>query len=400
MKAKVLLAVILALSALYSIGVGLTLADSDRTLADPAEWGKKYPIQYGSYLENYKEVAQPFGGSVERSRLEEHPSAYEFYKGLGFAIEFNASRGHVYALEDVKHVARPKAAAICLTCKTSALPYLVEEYGVEGFYRADFKKTAEEAAYPISCANCHNPDDMTRRINNPALKAALAQDGKDLEELSQEDMRMLACAQCHVEYYFTYSELILTLPWANGTEPHAIEAYYDSIGFSDWKHPDSGVGLLKVQHPEYETYKDSIHSMMGLTCADCHMPPAEKGGIQYTSHWWTSPLNHIEQSPCIMCHGGTAAELRERVLGLQEVTSKRIDVVGEALADLHKKLASKKAALAGETYITVASLIRKAQFRLDWVFSENSTGFHNNAMLMGLLDEAEAQIAEARKLLE
>lgn len=400
MKAKVLLSVIMILSAVYAIGVGLTLANSDRTLANPAEWGKKYVLQYESYLENYKEIAQPYGGSVERSRLEDHPSALEFYKGLSFAIEFNASRGHVYALEDVKNVARPKAAAICLTCKTSALPYLVEEYGAEGFYKADFAKTAEEAAYPISCANCHNPEDMTRRITNPALKVALSESGKNLEETTQEEMRMLACAQCHVEYYFTYSDLVLTLPWVNGTEPQAIESYYDSIGFSDWKHPDSGVGLLKVQHPEYETYKDSIHSMMGLTCADCHMPPAEKGGMLYTSHWWTSPLNHIEQSPCIMCHGGTAAELRERVLGLQEEASKRIDVIGEAVADLHKKLGAKKDAMVKEDYVAVAGLIRKAQFRLDWVYSENSTGFHNNAMLMGLLDEAELQIAEAWELLE
>lgn len=400
MKAKALLASILIVSAAYALLVGMTLANSGKNMADPAEWGKKYSLQYESYLENYKQIAQPYGGSVERSKLEDHPSSTEFYKGFGFAIEFNASRGHVYALEDVKQVARPKAAAICLTCKTSALPYLVEKYGEEGFYRADFLKTADEAAYPISCANCHNPGDMARTITNPALKRALIATGKDIESIPQDEMRMLACAQCHVEYYFSYSDFILTFPWSNGMEPQAIEAYYDNLGFSDWKHPDSGVGLLKVQHPEYETYRDSIHSMMGLTCADCHMPPAEKDGKAYTSHWWTSPLNHIEQSPCTMCHDGTAAEIKERVVSLQKHASDRIDIVGTAVADLHKKLASKKAAMDKSTYDTVAANIRKAQFRLDWVFSENSMGFHNNAMLMGLLDEAEGQIAEARKLLE
>ena len=58
-----------------------------------------------------------------------------------------------------------------------------------------------------TCADCHNPDDMSLRLTRPALVNALVARGYDKDtkqgvKASRQEMRTLVCAQCHVEYYF------------------------------------------------------------------------------------------------------------------------------------------------------------------------------------------------------
>lgn len=370
-----------------------------KDMADPASWKDAYPLQYASYEKNSLEIPQPYGGSVPKSRFEAYPEAQVFYAGVGFAKEYNAARGHVYSLKDVKEISRPKSSAVCLSCKTSDLPRLQKEYGEEGFYKASFDEVAAKTKYPISCANCHDPAGMDRIIVNPALKAGLASMGVDTASLSADDMKMLSCAQCHVEYYFKKDEgNKLTFPWFDGLDPRSIEAYYENIGFTDWVHEISGIPLLKVQHPEFETFSGSLHNQMGLACADCHMPSMEEAGKTYPSHWWTSPLNHIEAS-CLGCHGETAEELKDRLLTLQAHTAARLSTIGKALASFHEEVGKKKAAISASDFDTISKLVRSAQFRFDFVFSENSTGYHNNALAMGLLDDAEASLSRAKAVL-
>ena len=98
-----------------------------------------------------------------------------------------------------------------------------------------------------------------------------------------------------------------------------------------------------------------------------------------------------------MCHDGTAEELKQRVLGLQQDAAAKIGSLGEELEALHVLVGSRRASLTAERFGIVAELVRKAQFRLDWVYSENSTGFHNNSMLMSLLEEAGSLEASARQ---
>ena len=43
---------------------------------------------------------------------------------------------------------------------------------------------------------------MKLRITRPALREAFARQGKDIEQVSHQEMRTLVCTQCHVEYYF------------------------------------------------------------------------------------------------------------------------------------------------------------------------------------------------------
>ena len=96
-------------------------------------------------------------------------------------------------------------------------------------------------------------------------------------------MRTLACAQCHVEYYFTPEGKYLTFPWHNGTTMEGAEQYYDEIGFADYTHALSKAPIIKAQHPDYEIFSTGIHAQRGVSCADCHMPFMREDGRKYTS---------------------------------------------------------------------------------------------------------------------
>ena len=55
-----------------------------------------------------------------------------------------------------------------------------------------------------------------------------------------QEMRSMACGQCHVEYYFKGEGKLLTYPWHNGLKVEQIEKYYDDEGSKDWTHAVSG----------------------------------------------------------------------------------------------------------------------------------------------------------------
>lgn len=59
----------------------------------------------------------------------------------------------------------------------------------------------------VTCADCHNPNDMSLRLTRPAAINALVSRGYEKDPVqgvkaTREEMRTLVCSQCHVEYYF------------------------------------------------------------------------------------------------------------------------------------------------------------------------------------------------------
>lgn len=59
----------------------------------------------------------------------------------------------------------------------------------------------------VTCADCHNPNDMSLRLTRPAAINALVARGYEKDPVqgvkaTREEMRTLVCSQCHVEYYF------------------------------------------------------------------------------------------------------------------------------------------------------------------------------------------------------
>src|SRR5438034_6715651 len=112
-----------------------------------------------------------------------------------------------------------------------------------------------------------------------------------------------------------------------------MEAYYDDIGFADWKHAITGAGILKAQHPEFETWSQGIHARSGVSCGDCHMPYKREGAIKISDHHVRSPLLNIALA-CQTCHRYLEQELRARVDIIQERTKKLLTTTEGALKGL------------------------------------------------------------------
>ena len=246
----------------------------------------------------------------------------------------------------------------------------------------NFEELDKSKMETISCYDCHRNEPgvitITREHLNTALKGI---DG----EFKDGD---LVCAQCHVEYYLDPETKEVIMPFVNGLTPQEMLAYYDEAGYSDWIHPSSGAELLKVQHPEWETYQGSIHNNMGVSCITCHMPDMEgKDGEMLPAHQLTSPLKTIEAS-CLACHkDDTAESLTKRVEALQGAVEEKMNENALLIVDLIDALKNAEDNGKSEVQIVEArKLHREAQWYWDFVFVENSEGFHNNAKSNEMLD--------------
>lgn len=382
---------LLLISALLT-GTGCTAKTEYLSAKD---WESKHPDIHASYLENKEMEATTYGGSIQVDYLEKYPYLKTLYEGYGFSIEYLRARGHVYALEDVMGTERPKPGASCLSCKTSDFLKHLEENGVKG-NAMKFEDVAKAEMETISCYDCHKNEPGTLHVTREHLNVALKGINKEFKPAE------LACAQCHVEYYLEPENKAVVMPSVNGQTPEAMLTYYDQAKYSDWVHPRSGTPLVKVQHPEWETFQDSLHDKMGLSCTDCHMPDAKKAdGSVFPSHHWTSPLKTIEAS-CLPCHkDDTADSLKQKVETLQGGVETQMNATAERIVILINELdAATKAGKPEATLTQAREKHRQAQWYWDFVFVENSEGFHNNALSKRLLDQAATVTEEALALLK
>jgi len=148
-------------------------------------------------------------------------------------------------------------------------------------------------------------------------------------------------------------------------------------GFKDWTHKETGTAMIKIQHPEFEMYSSSIHARSGVACADCHMPYVRDGAVKVSDHWVRSPLTNINQA-CQTCHKQDEQELKGRVTLIQNRTAELTRQTETTLLAAMDAINAAKAAGASDDQLKDAlQLIRRGQIRWDFVFSENSTGFHS-----------------------
>jgi nitrite reductase (cytochrome c-552) len=250
--------------------------------------------------------------------------------------------------------------------------------------------------HPLACVDCHEPRTMTLRVTRPGflagIKALKAKQGvADYDpnrDATRQEMRAYVCGQCHVEYYFKGADKTVTYPWANGLKVEEIEAYYDKEGFTDWTHAETGAGMLKAQHPEFEVWNQGIHARAGVACADCHMPYQRIGALKVSDHWVRSPLLNINRA-CQPCHAVPEKELESRVVMIQDRHNELLQRAAKATTDLMDALVAARKAGAAEADVKAAqALHRKAQWRLDFVAAENSMGFHAPQELARILGEA------------
>ena len=387
---------------------------------DPAIWGKDFPMQYDDYRRTFDQVRTRYGGSeamprtpthadprsvVAQSRLEEDPRLKTMWAGYAFAKDFREERGHAYMLDDQTYTERQQAAkqpGTCLNCHASIeVPFtklgdgdLMK--GFEKFNQLPFFEARKLVTHPIACIDCHDPKTMQLRVTRPgfvegmrALKASTGVQNYDVNrDATRQEMRSFVCGQCHVEYYFKGPEKRLVYPWANGLKVENILAYYDTVQFKDWSHAESGAPVLKAQHPEFEMWNQGIHARSGVACADCHMPYKRVGALKISDHHVRSPLLNINNA-CQTCHKWPESELKDRVEAIQERTQNMRNLAMDALVELIGDLKAARAANAPEPQVTSAQdFQRKAQFYLDFVEAENSSGFHAPGEALRILGES------------
>jgi nitrite reductase (cytochrome c-552) len=375
---------------------------------DPAIWGKNFPLQYDDYKRTVDQVRTRFGGSeaeprtptkadprsvVSQSKIEEDPRLKVMWAGYAFAKDFREERGHAYMLDDQIFTERQQVAkqpGTCLQCHASLyVPYRKAGNGdlIKGFEKMNqmpYFEARKLVSHPVACIDCHDSSTMQLRVTRPgfiegihAFKASQGIQNYDVnKQATRQEMRAYVCGQCHVEYYFKGPEKRLVYPWAKGLKVDEIQAYYDEAQFKDWTHADTGAPVLKAQHPEFEMWNQGIHARSGVTCADCHMPYKREGALKISDHHVRSPLLNINGA-CQTCHKWPEEELKARVETIQQRTYKLRNVAMDALMDLIKDLKAAKAAAKTDAEMAPAQdFQRKAQFYLDFVEAENSTGFH------------------------
>lgn len=276
-----------------------------------------------------------------------------------------------------------------------------------GFDAKDVPKNhpAIGQAHPVSCVDCHDPNSMAIRVTRPGFVKgiqALAESKEPTphlpsieawrkgdrkkpydpnKEASRHEMRSYVCGQCHVEYYCA-NKMTLTFPWSNGLKAEQLEKHWDQqkfpdgSDFFDYKHKETGAKIYKVQHPEFELWSQGTHARAGVSCSDCHMPYERVGAKKVSSHNVESPMKNINHA-CQTCHKVSEGDLRGRVETIQDRTMKLMERAAKAMTDMLDSInKAKKAGATEEELKPIFALQRKAMWRLDYISSENSRGFH------------------------
>lgn len=387
---------------------------------DPEVWGKNFPLQHDLYRRTVDQVRTRFGGSeavprtptqvdprsvVAQSRLDEDPRLKTIWAGYAFAVDFREERGHAFMLEDQTFTERQqvvKQPGTCMNCHASmVVPYRTAGGGdfLKGFEAINalpYPEARKLAKHSVACIDCHDPATMQLRVTRPAFMAGIAAFKASQgvvsydvnRDATRQEMRAFVCGQCHVEYYFKGQEKRLVYPWSKGLKIEQIQAYYDEVGHQDWTHATSGAPALKAQHPEFEMWNQGIHARAGVACADCHMPYTRVGAFKISDHHVRSPLLDLNKA-CQTCHNVPENELKARAEAIQERTfalrNQAMDAVVALIGDLE---AARAAGLPEAALAPAQRLQRQAQFRLDFVEAENSTGFHAPGEAARILGES------------
>jgi nitrite reductase (cytochrome c-552) len=432
--------------------VRLVQVDEDTTDPGPwgVNWPRQYD-GYQRTVDS-TETEYGGSSAMPEQKLDAHPWLRRLFAGYAFSIDYRQARGHAYMLQDqeaTERVTKRSQPGACLHCHASVVPTWrrlgladgvgpagegdpfdwpavtrgFELLGAMSYSDAHAELvvtpdgTAGASAHPVSCVDCHDPQSMAPRVTRPGFMqgiAALAAGQAEVPHLpsiqrwregprdrpydpnvdaSRQELRSYVCGQCHVEYYCGPKETLF-FPWDQGLRAEQIEStlethrFPDGGEFYDWEHAETGAKVFKVQHPEFELWSQGIHARSGVSCADCHMPYEREGAMKISTHWVRSPLLNINAA-CQTCHKVPEEELRARVLTIQDRTVALRDRAAAAYVDmLDAILAAQAAGASPEQLAPLLLLQRRAQWRLDFITSENSHGFHADQEAARILAEA------------
>ncbi len=375
-------------------------------------WAKDYPRQYDSWKKTKK------NDKID-DMLEKKPQLAILWAGYGFAKDYNAPRGHFYALQSNINTLRTGAPVgpnsgpmptACWTCKSPDVARVIDEQGENEYFTGKWARLGDEIVNPIGCADCHDSQTANLAISRPYLKRALEASGKNLDDITHQEMRSLVCAQCHSEYYFKKTDYtdangkeqvakVVTFPWEEGLSAEDMEVYYNNYGFKDWTHKISKAPMLKAQHPGYEIFTTGIHAKRGVACADCHMPYVQEGAVKYSDHHIQSPLENIENT-CLTCHRESESEFKALVQTKLERKEQLMEIAMNNLGKAH--LEAGKAWESGATEADMApvlELIRSGQWLWDYSIASHGSFYHAPEETLRLLGVAIDKAKDARLLL-
>lgn len=373
-------------------------------------WEKYYPRQYSSWMKT-KESGEIL------DLLKEYPQLPILWAGYGFAKDYNAPRGHYYAVQSNTNTLRTGAPVddktgpmptACWTCKSPDVGRLIEEQGELEYFTGKWAKYGNEIKNSIGCATCHDNKTAELRVNVPHLNRGLVAAGlPTFEESTHQEKRSLVCATCHSEYYFKKEKWtdkegneklakVVTFPWANGFTAEGMEKYYDAVGHTDFKNKISKAPILKTQHPGYEMHLTGIHGQKGVACADCHMPYTQEGAVKYSDHQLQNPLNTMDRS-CMTCHRESEEKLKD-IVHQKYVRKTQLHIVAmDNLAKAHLETAKAMEVGATDEELKAARQdIRTGQWKWDYAVASHGAFFHAPEEVLRNLSLANEYAMQAR----
>lgn len=390
-------------------------------------------------------VDRAFGGQFQ-------PKAgwnYIFQSGPVWDVLYDAKDNNSN-FKDLPQTARA-VNPVCMNCKTMdhmlGWAYLGDNVeGTTWSRESNAVEMAKEMNHALNCFFCHDPHSAEPRIVRDALIEAMTSDEPyaknnlfqsdpnhvkfeviDMGErgftrkiaiLDKNDPRKgtLQCAQCHVEYNCAKGKDLETgaeigfndrrtnhfpLKNALGLYDH----YFKDLKFVDFVNKFSGAKLWKGQHPEFETYYNSVHDKIGVSCAQCHMSVNEKNGkLESTSHFVQSPRYTLETT-CLTsdCHGNgaekhdnwkgkdpnvvkastnwTVEDAKYSIDSIKTYTTGKMRKAEFWLAELIDAIAEAERMGVDKAAIEAARVQHtKAHILWEYWTAENSDGFHNPAL--------------------
>ncbi len=206
----------------------------------------------------------------------------------------------------------------CVSCKSTRFEKLYDEQGAAAFtspYNASARAIVDGDYF--DCAMCHEGDPGKASMRPGLMYFQVL--GAGLAD--RLDERNAVCAQCHNSYDYrssikTEDDLRTMKAYRNGYDVDALfeTCWEDGVNFE----LDEETGLVKscLVHPTIELFMDTKMQLLGVTCADCHMPKAlSDDGEEYTDHFAAnSPIeNENALSYCLNCHEQMGISSTERM---------------------------------------------------------------------------------------
>src|SRR4029450_675287 len=163
------------------------LVEVNENDTDPQKWGVNWPKQYDSYRLTALTTRTRFGGhgggeALPEEKIERDPWLRRMFLGYAFSIDYRDRRGHAFMLTDqeaTKRLTKPQSGS-CLHCHASIQPLYRELGGgdmMKGFEQSyqysyqdlNAKLHASGHGHPVSCVDCHTPENMALRVTRPGF---------------------------------------------------------------------------------------------------------------------------------------------------------------------------------------------------------------------------------------